>query len=161
MFVIKLTAERTSLSLKDLMEVDLSLSGANRSRIRILGGVVVTITGEDCSSKKWSTKQLCYIAKAVTRLMLSKKACVQLRIINSSFPSVGSLFPLMRMDPVPKALPDFEPRHLVQQDGCEPKHNGEPRQTVEIQALNKASVRQTHYTKSLFMLASEVPPNLT
>merc|ERR1712020_846950 len=38
-----------------------------------------------------------------------------------------------------------------------PKHNGEPRRTVDLQALNKASVRQTHHTKSPFMLASNVP----
>ena len=80
------------LSVKDLMEVDLRLSGANGSGIRILGGVFITITGEDSSGKKWSTKQLCYVAEGVTRLMLSKDACVQLGIINSSFPSVGSCY---------------------------------------------------------------------
>ena len=40
-----------------------------------------------------------------------------------------------------------------------PKHNGEPRRTVDMQSLNRASVRQTHHTKSPFMLASAVPPN--
>ena len=78
---------RTGLSVKDLMEVDLRLSGANVSSIRILGGVFITITGEDSSGKKWSTKQLCYVAKGVNRLMLSKQACVQLGIVNSSFPA--------------------------------------------------------------------------
>ena len=38
-----------------------------------------------------------------------------------------------------------------------PNHNGEPRRTVDTQALNRASVRQTHHTKSPFMLASAVP----
>ena len=73
------------------MEVDLRLSGANGSSIRILG-VFITITGEDSSGKRWSTKQLCYVAEGVTRLMLSKEACVQLGIVNSSFPSVGSCY---------------------------------------------------------------------
>ena len=40
-----------------------------------------------------------------------------------------------------------------------PKHNGEPRRVVDLQALNRASVRQTHHTKSPFMLASAVPAN--
>ena len=80
------------LSVKDLMEVDLRLSGANRTSIRILGGMFITITGEDSSGKKWSTKQLCYVAEGVTRLMLSKQACVQLGIVNSSFPSIGSCY---------------------------------------------------------------------
>ena len=39
---------------------------------------------------------------------------------------------------------------------CVPKHNGEPRRTVDLQALNRASVRQTHHTKSPFHLASLV-----
>ena len=39
-----------------------------------------------------------------------------------------------------------------------PKHSGEPRRTVDLQALNRASVRQTHHTRSPFMLASAVPP---
>ena len=38
-----------------------------------------------------------------------------------------------------------------------PKHSGEPRRTVDLQALNRASVRQTHHTKSPFMLASAIP----
>ena len=38
-----------------------------------------------------------------------------------------------------------------------PKHNGEPRRTVDMQALNRASVRQTPLTRSPFMLASSVP----
>ena len=38
-----------------------------------------------------------------------------------------------------------------------PKQNGEPRRTVDLQQLNKASVRQTHPNRSPFMLASDVP----
>ena len=40
-----------------------------------------------------------------------------------------------------------------------PKQNGEPRRTVDLQHLNKASVRQTHPNRSPFMLASDVPAN--
>ena len=42
-----------------------------------------------------------------------------------------------------------------------PKHNGDPRRTVDMQSLNKASVRQTHPTRSPFMLASSVPAGKT
>ena len=38
-----------------------------------------------------------------------------------------------------------------------PKSSGEPRRAVDFKALNDASVRQTHHTKSPFALASEVP----
>ena len=38
-----------------------------------------------------------------------------------------------------------------------PKQSGEPRRTVDLQQLNKASVRQTHPSRSPFMLASDIP----
>ena len=38
-----------------------------------------------------------------------------------------------------------------------PKQSGEPRRTVDLQGLNKASVRQTHPLNSPFKLASDVP----
>ena len=39
------------------------------------------------------------------------------------------------------------------------KHDGTPRRTVDLQGLNKASVRQTFHTRTPFMLASDVPAN--
>ena len=33
---------------------------------------------------------------------------------------------------------------------CVPKHNGEPRRTVDFKELNKASKKQTHHTRSPF-----------
>ena len=40
---------------------------------------------------------------------------------------------------------------------CVPKQNGEPRRTVDFKALNKASDRQTHHTRSPFKMAMDVP----
>merc|ERR1712030_253086 len=40
---------------------------------------------------------------------------------------------------------------------CVPKHNGEPRRTVDFKALNNASDRQTHHTRSPFKMATDVP----
>ena len=40
-----------------------------------------------------------------------------------------------------------------------PKHDGRPRRTVDLQKLNSISVRQTHHTRSPFMVASGVPAN--
>ena len=38
-----------------------------------------------------------------------------------------------------------------------PKHDGSPRRTVDLQAVNEASVRQTHHTELPFHLASRIP----
>ena len=40
-----------------------------------------------------------------------------------------------------------------------PKHDGTPRRTVDLQGLNRASVRQTFHTRTPFMLATDVPAN--
>ena len=53
-------------------------------------GIFITIMGVNTSQKKWCTKQLCFITEGMTRIMLSKEVCIQLRIINSSFSNVGS-----------------------------------------------------------------------
>ena len=45
---------RLGLASKDLLEVDLRLKGANGGSIRILGGLFITISGEDIKNKKWS-----------------------------------------------------------------------------------------------------------
>ena len=39
------------------------------------------------------------------------------------------------------------------------KHNGSPRRTIDLQALNDASMRQTHQTPPPFHLAMSVPKN--
>ena len=37
-----------------------------------------------------------------------------------------------------------------------PKHSGEPQRTVDLQALNRASVRQTHHTRSPLLFLQEI-----
>ena len=39
------------------------------------------------------------------------------------------------------------------------KKNGKPRRTIDLQALNKHAVRQTHATETPFHIVSAVPPN--
>ena len=41
-----------------------------------------------------------------------------------------------------------------------PLPDGKPRRMVDLQALKRASVRQTHHTETPFMLASRVPHGL-
>ena len=40
------------------------------------------------------------------------------------------------------------------------KHDGSPRRTVDFQALNAASVRQSHHTRSPYHLAREIPAGM-
>ena len=257
------------LTVRDLMDCEMSLSGVTNSSVQIIGALFVRVTGSDTQQKVWTTTQLCYVARGVDRMILSKEACRDLGLVTKDFPSVGSCesrasvnlttgpggdeqgltpcspdedgscscprraetpdppafdpslsreelkkkilkhyaasafnkctrqpLPMMRGEPLPIPVkagvkptavhtPVPIPRHWeekVHRDlkrdvalgVIEPvplntpvtwssrmvvvaKHNGEPRRTVDLQALNKASVRQTHHTKSPFHLASNVP----
>ena len=40
------------------------------------------------------------------------------------------------------------------------KHDGSPRRTVDLQALNKVTGRETHHTPSPLNLASRVPKGM-
>ena len=253
----------------DLLSSGLDLKAANSTGIDILGVVFIVITGYDANNKPVRTKQTCYVASGVSRMMLSRKACQELGIIEKSFPNVGQYLgdtcqvqsataqapistqckpvnnscscprrtttpdpskfdaslsredlcilimkhyqssafnrcstqplPGMTCAPLPIITDDSVkpfaahtpaaiPIHWEEQvkkdldrdvalgviepvpintpvDWCArmlvvPKQDGSPRRTVDFSALNKASKRQTHHTKSPFSLASQVPRDM-
>ena len=264
---------------QDLLVPELSLKTANTSGIDIVGALFVEISGKDVCGLVRKTCQLCYIAKGVKELLLSKEACEKLDMLPTGFPMVGAFdscanvgevksetpipgdpvvlpdislditlcspdsegkcscprrflppeipefkegataeklkkiimnhyassafnrctrqtLPLMKGDPLPIITdPAVQPvaihshipvslhwKKKVKEDldrdvalgviepvpvntpvtWCSkmivvPKHDGSPRRTVDLQSLNKASVRQTFHTRTPFMLASDVP----
>ena len=72
------------------MEVELRLSGANGSGLKILGALFINISGESTLGKVFLTKQLCYVAEGVDKMLLSREACEKLGIISINFPNIGS-----------------------------------------------------------------------
>ena len=48
------------------------------------------ITGWDKHGRRWRTHQVVYVSEDVEQLLLSREACVQLGMISSTFPEVGS-----------------------------------------------------------------------
>ena len=59
------------------------------------------------------------------------------------------------IEPVPTGTPTTWCHKMVV---CA-KQNGDPRRTIDFQALNKHACRETHHTSSPFHLARSVPPN--
>ena len=59
------------------------------------------------------------------------------------------------IEPVPIGTPTRHCARMV----VVAKRNGEPRRTVDLSALNKQCLRETHHTPSPFDLAQAVPPN--
>ena len=65
------------------------LSAANGSGLNIIGALFVNISGESSLGEFFQTKQLCYVADGVDKMLLSRGACEKLGIINKKFPAVG------------------------------------------------------------------------
>ena len=57
------------------------------------------------------------------------------------------------IEPVPTGTPTTWCSRMV----VTPKHDGSPRRTVDLQALNRVAYRETHHTPSPFNLVSQVP----
>merc|ERR1711867_413345 len=67
----------------------MKIKAANSGGLKLLGGVFLKITGYSSSGRKWQTRQMAYCADGCDRLFLSKTACVDLGILEQSFPEVG------------------------------------------------------------------------
>ena len=267
---------KLGLTKSDLMEVEMTLSAANGLGLQIFGACFVRISGESTLGKVFQTKEICYVAEGVNKMLLSRESCEKLGMISNRFPSIGEndnsisapisqvthkhsdiandeqfdlepcspddsgacscprrencppppkfdptlspsglrkllikhfaasafnrctrqTLPLMKGEPLPiptkldakpvavhtpvaiplhweekvykdlmrdvalgviEPVPINTPVTWCSRMVVVPKHSGEPRRTVDLQALNRASVRQTHHTRSPFMLASAVP----
>ena len=60
------------------------------------------------------------------------------------------------IEPVPQGTPTVWCSRMV----VTPKKDGTPRRTVDLQKLNKATLRETHHTPSPFNQVSTVPPHM-
>ena len=78
------------LTVRDLMDCEMSLSGVTNSSVKIIGALFVRVSGSDNQQKVWTTTQLCYVARGVDRMILSKEACRDLGLVTRDFPSIGS-----------------------------------------------------------------------
>ena len=84
------TVYAMGLGRKHIIPVGMTIKAANTGGLKLLGGVLVKITGKDQSGKERFTRQLAYIAEEVDRVFLSKKASEDLGIISDCFPIIGA-----------------------------------------------------------------------
>ena len=157
---------KLGLSRSDLMDVQMGLSAANGSGLKIIGALFVNITGESTLGEVYETKQLCYVAEGVDRMLLSREACCKLGIINDQFPAVGSANNL-RSRSIPVAQVNQNPAGALNEEHfdlepCSPNDDGTcscPRRescppppkfdpTLSISGLRKLLIK--HYGASAF-----------
>lgn len=84
------TVYSLGLSRKHIIPVGMMINAANTGGLKLLGGVLVRISGKNKLGIERVTRQLAYIAEEVNRVFLSKKAYEDLGIINESFPTIGA-----------------------------------------------------------------------
>ena len=56
-------------------------------------------------------------------------------------------------------VPEGTPTTCCSRMVMQVKKNGSLRRTVDLQEVNKASYRETHYTETPFKLVNDLPPN--
>ena len=112
---------KLGLNEKDLIPVEMKLGGANGSMLKILGGVFLVLAGTDAAGKLWETKQLCYVAEGVQKLLLSREACVKLGILSKSFPAIGSA---SEVEPVVAEVSDCLNADQFDLEPCAPEEDG-------------------------------------
>ena len=80
------------LGFKDraLIPVTRRMYAANNEGIRILGAILLRLSGKDSTGHKFETAEMVYISDSTDLFYLSRHAMEQLQIIGPNFPSVGA-----------------------------------------------------------------------
>ena len=82
--------QRLQLNRRDLIPAKMKMNAANGQSIKILGAVVLRISGRNKAGDTQETKQFTYVTNDSERFFLSKSACSDLSMISREFPTVGT-----------------------------------------------------------------------
>ena len=119
------------LSRKDLIGVRMSLNTASSTSMEVLGAVFLKIRAKSSSGKWVDSRQLCYVARGLKVLYLSKEACVDLQCISESFPIAGNASEVAMVDADSRVLvePLAEDEELMdwEKGPCKPDEKGQCR----------------------------------
>ena len=77
------------LSRKDLIGERMSINTASSASMEVLGAVFLMIKSRFASGELFESKQLCYVARGLKELFLSKEACIDMQCMGEKFPVVG------------------------------------------------------------------------
>ena len=75
---------------RDLIPVSMKLNTAVEAEMLILGALFIEVVGKAEDGDLFVSKQLCYIARGLKTLYLSRGACKDLGLIAENFPKIGS-----------------------------------------------------------------------
>ena len=83
------TIHQLGMRKRDLIPVTVEMKAANKSKVHVIGAVVIRFSAKDVNGEVWESRQLCYVTDATDTMYLSREACEDLGLISNNFPSVG------------------------------------------------------------------------
>ena len=82
---------KLGISEKDLIPVTKRMHAANKQNIKILGAVIVRLSGQSKAGRKLQTRQILYVTDSADKLFISREACTSLGMISEDFPAIGEM----------------------------------------------------------------------
>ena len=82
---------RLSFSERDLIPVTMKMHAANDNKIKIIGAVILRISGTSSHGEHIETRQITYVTPDSDKFFLSKEACIKLGMITNLFPEIGEV----------------------------------------------------------------------
>ncbi|XP_066931785.1 uncharacterized protein [Clytia hemisphaerica] len=101
--------QRLGLNKKDLLPTTMKLNSANNQSIKVLGAIILKMSGKREDGTIKETKQFVYVTNESDKFFLSRGACIDLGIISETFPTIGESL----------SLADINiPQDIVSECGC-------------------------------------------
>ena len=84
---------KLGLTTSNLIPVKTKMHSANNEGIKLLGAILLNLSGSDAQGVTLSTNQMTYITDCSDTFFLSRDACNNLGIISDRFPTIGESLP--------------------------------------------------------------------
>ena len=94
-----------NLTIPDLIPVRTKMRSANNADIKLLGAILLHLSGKDAHGRTFGSKQMTYITDRPGMFFLSRRACADLGIISETFPIIGEASSTKPPAQQPKAQP--------------------------------------------------------
>ncbi|XP_071177635.1 uncharacterized protein [Mytilus edulis] len=82
---------RLGINQTELIPVNMKMHAANNKGITILGATTLRISDRDDQGRHVETRQMTYVTDNSDKLFISREACIALRMISDSFPTIGEI----------------------------------------------------------------------
>ena len=81
--------KKLGLKQENLIPVTMRMHAASNNQVTILGAIILNITGQSQAGAQDTTKQIVYVTNESDKFYLSRRACADLGMISTTFPTIG------------------------------------------------------------------------